>query len=320
MDLRNDYKSFCGTGSGSGPDAVYALLVHEPGTLHVTLAATDPLIGVLYARSTCQDPTSVLGCAQAMDGSASLTLAVSAGELVWLFVDGRDATAGPYSLHVKLDPAACGDGVVNAGDVDAGKIGEQCDPPGDGCSLSCQFEPPNPQYDKCPPGEAIVVSLGSPVHVPGLFTVGYTSDYDAPCNDAQPGAPDRVFRVTSLVTGTLAVDASGSFDLVLSAHASCKPALAGLLACSDATGPKGPESITVPVSFGDDRYIVIDGYEPKASGTFQVTFSLKTCTPGNDETCNEDPAMSGTAGTCKADGTCSCKAGFSNNPNNGKCG
>lgn len=43
------------------------------------------------------------------------------------------------------------------------------------------------------------------------------------------------------------------------------------------------------------------------------------CTPGQDQTCNFDPAMSAFAGHCNADGTCTCKAPFVLKPN-GKCG
>src|SRR5438874_171455 len=34
------------------------------------------------------------------------------------------------------------------------------------------------------------------------------------------------------------------------------------------------------------------------------------CTPGQDQTCNENPAMNAFAGTCLADATCMCKQGF----------
>jgi hypothetical protein len=46
---------------------------------------------------------------------------------------------------------------------------------------------------------------------------------------------------------------------------------------------------------------------------------IAVCTPGMDQTCNADPAMSSLAGTCNDDGTCTCNAGFTKNAE-GKCG
>jgi hypothetical protein len=42
------------------------------------------------------------------------------------------------------------------------------------------------------------------------------------------------------------------------------------------------------------------------------------CTPGRDETCNADIAMSALAGKCNANGTCTCNQGFVAN-RNGRC-
>jgi hypothetical protein len=45
---------------------------------------------------------------------------------------------------------------------------------------------------------------------------------------------------------------------------------------------------------------------------------LAICTPGQDQTCNENGAISGLAGTCNANGTCSCGPGYILFPD-GKC-
>lgn len=47
--------------------------------------------------------------------------------------------------------------------------------------------------------------------------------------------------------------------------------------------------------------------------------SCSACTPGRDETCNADPAMSALAGTCNPDGTCACQNGYGKT-SSGKCG
>jgi hypothetical protein len=43
------------------------------------------------------------------------------------------------------------------------------------------------------------------------------------------------------------------------------------------------------------------------------------CTPGQDQTCNEDPTVSALYGHCNQDGTCSCNAPFVKNGATGKC-
>jgi hypothetical protein len=45
----------------------------------------------------------------------------------------------------------------------------------------------------------------------------------------------------------------------------------------------------------------------------------QACIPGQDQTCNFDPAMNAFAGHCNADNTCTCMAPFVLKPN-GKCG
>jgi hypothetical protein len=43
------------------------------------------------------------------------------------------------------------------------------------------------------------------------------------------------------------------------------------------------------------------------------------CTPGQDQTCNYELAMSSFAGHCNSAGSCQCNAGFVKDPSNGKC-
>jgi hypothetical protein len=43
------------------------------------------------------------------------------------------------------------------------------------------------------------------------------------------------------------------------------------------------------------------------------------CTPGADQTCNDDPTISSLWGMCAPPGDCLCKDGFSVNPTTGRC-
>lgn len=45
----------------------------------------------------------------------------------------------------------------------------------------------------------------------------------------------------------------------------------------------------------------------------------RVCTPGADQTCNDNPAANALWGHCEADAWCSCNAGYVVNPSTGKC-
>jgi hypothetical protein len=47
--------------------------------------------------------------------------------------------------------------------------------------------------------------------------------------------------------------------------------------------------------------------------------STRVCTPGADQTCNDNPAVSSIHGTCTDAGTCICNVGAGHNPESGKC-
>jgi len=44
-----------------------------------------------------------------------------------------------------------------------------------------------------------------------------------------------------------------------------------------------------------------------------------SCTPGADQTCNDDPKLSSLHGHCEADGSCSCRDGFAKSASSGRC-
>lgn len=56
--------------------------------------------------------------------------------------------------------------------------------------------------------------------------------------------------------------------------------------------------------------------KPNAS---ENTPAAAVCTVGQDQTCNDNPALSSLHGSCQADQTCKCQAGFELNPETGKC-
>jgi hypothetical protein len=54
-------------------------------------------------------------------------------------------------------------------------------------------------------------------------------------------------------------------------------------------------------------------------GGYSPPQDSKVCTPGSDQTCNDNPAISSLHGVCESDGTCTCKDGYTKNPKTGRC-
>lgn len=98
----NANKSTCG-GSGAR-DAVYAVVAHRAGTLHVSTkeAAFDV---VMYARAAPCATGKELACASAFkgDGGEKMAITVAVDETVYVFVDGFKTSAGEYTLLLSID-------------------------------------------------------------------------------------------------------------------------------------------------------------------------------------------------------------------------
>jgi len=56
-----------------------------------------------------------------------------------------------------------------------------------------------------------------------------------------------------------------------------------------------------------------------ATGGATPSYPNANCTSGQDQTCNDDPAISALYGQCEADGYCVCNDGYCASPSTGKC-
>jgi len=59
------------------------------------------------------------------------------------------------------------------------------------------------------------------------------------------------------------------------------------------------------------------GYNTATGGV--ASTAARVCTPGADQTCNDNPTTSALWGHCEADAWCSCNTGYVVNPSTGKC-
>ena len=115
-----------GSCGGDGGQLVYAVTPAASGTLHATL--TGAFDKALYARSTCDDVGTELGCDDGT-GTTEILVPAVAGVPIYVLVDGDTANAaGAFDLLLEL--YVCGDGVV--------QLDEECDDAnaanGDGCN------------------------------------------------------------------------------------------------------------------------------------------------------------------------------------------
>jgi hypothetical protein len=60
-------------------------------------------------------------------------------------------------------------------------------------------------------------------------------------------------------------------------------------------------------------------YAPRDASPDITPDARSVCTPGMNQTCNDDPISAAVSGVCQANGTCSCNDGYSKNAITGKC-
>jgi cysteine-rich repeat protein len=141
VNLNHNYQGSCST-VGAGKDAVFSMSSGPGGKVTITLAAaTTNFDSVLYVVSgACEGLGSTPVACNNKSGSGGDTVSFDAPPATdyWIFVDGYNNQSGNYKLDVVVVPPTCGNGILEGG--------EECDDfnvaAGDGCSPSCNFEPP----------------------------------------------------------------------------------------------------------------------------------------------------------------------------------
>ncbi len=253
-------------GAGLAKERIFTYTSPGNGTLTLNLTTTANL--GMYVRSACtNDPATDLGCAS--DGTAgneTLSLTVTAGEAVTIFVDGATtADMGAFTLTTAFAADVCGDGAITGA--------ETCDDgnttSGDGCSSTCQIE--FPFY--CGMAVAGTASqMGDNTSGSNVFT--------SSCNGV--GEPEKLYSFTPGMAGqmgTLSLTLSSVADLGVYVRTTCADA-ASELGCVDALPAGAPgmpavETLTIPgVAGGVPVTIFVDGFDFPSEGLQAGPYTL----------------------------------------------
>ncbi len=290
--------------TASGVNAVYAITPDIDGSMTAKLVAAYDN-ATLHIQGECDTASAhtQLDCKEATEPYQTLevTVPVRAGFPHFVVVDSSSTTySGTYTLDVTVNPAQCGNKIVDGN--------EECDDGnttvGDGCAANCKLEPINPATDTCP-GTVLPLVAGPSGTYAGVVTSStskFAADYkpkSTSCSSITVGR-DAVYQVTSPIDGLMTAKAKGTFDTQLYARDGCgtDTTLFNDLACTAAVDGNGAETITFPVNANTPVWIVVDGDATEAHGVFELAVGVTPSVCGNSvveggETCDDGNSKSG---------------------------
>lgn len=276
-----------GSCGGSGPEYVARFTMPEPGGLELALDAEHD--AVLYARSSCVDEASELGCAQEWPwgGTERLFVELERGEDIFVFADGVGREAGAIALTAQLTPRSC----VNRelGPLETCEDGNLVD--GDGCSSLCRVEG-NP--NACPGAELLVgaASVEYPLLVRG-DTFGQGNTHKPLECSAPSWVGESIYALTAEYDGHLTVELTASeTHHVLYLRSSCAVQSSQLTCAEKVQVANVLAPLRVPVRAAETVFLFVDSARPIVAGPFDLAITLLPARCGNgrldpDEACDD---------------------------------
>jgi cysteine-rich repeat protein len=255
---------------GVGKERVYEIIPTASGKLTVQMLGDTGMDPTLYARETDCATGKQLACAETTGaaGSETLNINVLTGKHYWIFADSKAGTQGDFFLTFHLAPGPfCGDGKVDSGEGcdDGNKVAL------DGCGNNCVPDGDPVSADVCP-GQEAHVWPGVTMTIDGS-TASYAGTYAS--TGCTGSGPERVYAVTSHVTGTMTAKITASWGtgspLLYVRGAPC--ASGAEIACVNKNSTT-PDTLTWPVTSGTTYSLFIDGFNG-GKGTFQLSLSAK---------------------------------------------
>jgi len=251
-------------------ERVYSVIPTASGKLTIKMLGDAGMDPTLYVRETDCATGKQLACGETTGdaGIETVNVNVIAGKTYYVFADSKAGTEGDFLLSLHLVPGPfCGDGKVDTdeGCDDANKVS------GDGCGNGCVPEGDPTSADTCP---------GIPAHVwPSrtLSITGSTATYagDYASTGCTGSGPERVYAVTSHVTGTMTAQITASWGagspLLYVRSGAC--ASGTELACVNKNSTT-PDMLTWPVTTGTTYSLFVDGFN-SGKGSFTLQLSAK---------------------------------------------
>jgi hypothetical protein len=276
--------------TGAAPEVRFDVTVATTGMLDLTLASDEDL--GLYVRTECEDESTEIGCADSgVAGEAeALSVPVTAGQRVWVFVDGYDADqAGRFTLTLQSRAIVCGDDKVEGG--------EECDPPDQvTCSADCARVP-----EICDDGAdndvdmltdcEDAVDCGSDAACPLAMICGQATPAQASENgDSSTGggyfagsctggglAPEALFTYSPSSTGALLLALQSATDQGVYVRSECADP-ASEIGCLDDNVAGIDEVLVIPVEGGVPLTVFVDAAGPMEAGPFTLDTTLEPST------------------------------------------
>lgn len=298
--------------ANSGTEVFFAVDATASGMLDLTLTPKTRDLG-LYVRSTCGDEKTERGCAET--GLAGVTerlsVAVTAGERVYVVVDGYDdGQAGQFTLSAGFHDLRCGDGKAEGP--------EECDPPDGGktCTDACKTIPEVCTDGVDNDGDTLVdcedvescagdAACALASACAAAATVGATTEGDTQAGSSrfagsctgQGLGKESLFTFTPEASGALALTLQAGADLGLYARTTCTEASTEI-GCRDDGAAGAPEVLVVPVAKGAPITAFIDA-KGGAAGPFALSTALTPSTEvePNDTTTSAMPQQAEIVGT-----------------------
>lgn len=304
-------------GQGSA-DVAFAWTVPADGIWTVSLAADFD--ANLYVVSDCEDIAgSCLGAHRSGSGNERLVLSLTAGQPVFVIVDGAGNSSnkrGRYSLKIDACAPAC-EGKGCGSDGCGGSCGECAS--GERCLDAPDCEPI--PVICVPKGDCVAIPEGDTCEAPFVVgalpfkhTVDTTELFDdyAYASKACPGeskgwggkAPDAVYAFTAPADGIYKFKLSAGFDTNLYLAAACPDIEGSCVVADQDEKKKGAESLFRTMAEGELLYVVVDGAFSSAHKG-DITLDVSGCTPKcGEKVCGGD-GCGGSCGSCAKTEACS---------------
>ena len=258
---------------GQSLESVWLFATDVPLTVSVSAKGADGLSLTVLKETEAGCADSVAGCISQVPGTGKTVFEAEAGavyNLVWDAAAPIKVTDFEMTLTC-CKPTGC-DGVYCGGNG----CGAPCPCPlGDVCNLSTETCAPPKEGELC----ATAFVIGDLPFEASGDTSEWLDDLHYPAGACPPetsgwgkGAPDHVYALTAVESGTYHITLTAEYDSNLYVLASCEDPATSCLAGDEEVGIGAVEMVTIALTEGQKVFVVVDGWAtPIASGAYALT-------------------------------------------------